>query len=273
MKWKRLIYYLGINILVSACTVLVVLQLWQHYQSRQPAFPPAAISPMSEAAPLYTVTPWVELSPVPAAVVTVTVPVVVTPSPQPPRGAITYTVQSGDTLGAIAVRFDVSVEALMGANDLVNPDVVAEGQVLVIPPAEGLLPTETATPLPATPTPTTTPTPAVSATPAGPTPIPQISIVAVIGAGDLNTEHVQIRLSGGGELSLKGWLLKDEDGHVYSFPDLTLFANGAIAVYTKAGTTTVNFLYWGLDQAIWRSGETATLVDGEGTVQAVFVIP
>ena len=32
-KWKRLIYYLMINVLVSACTVLVVLTIWDRLQT------------------------------------------------------------------------------------------------------------------------------------------------------------------------------------------------------------------------------------------------
>jgi murein DD-endopeptidase MepM/ murein hydrolase activator NlpD len=44
-----------------------------------------------------------------------------------------YTVQSGDTLGNIATRFGVSLESLMAANGLDNPDWIIEGQTLLIP--------------------------------------------------------------------------------------------------------------------------------------------
>ncbi len=273
MKWKRLFYYLIINIIISACTVLVVLQLWDRYRPPSVATTEAAANLTSPTPVLFTVTPRGDTTLPAPAIITVTVPVVVQPSPEPPRGVITYTVQSGDTLGAIAIRFEISLDALMAANELDNPDIVSEGQVLLIPTPEGREPTATSTPLPPTPTATGTPTPLVSETPSGPTPIPQVSIIAVIGAGDLPTEHVQIQLSGGAELSLLGWQIKDGDGNVYTFPELTLFANGAIAVYTKAGQSTVNFLYWGLDHPIWASGETVTLVDAQGVIQATFVIP
>lgn len=46
----------------------------------------------------------------------------------------TYTVQPGDTLSAIAQRFDVSVASLMSANSLPNSSIKA-GQVLIIPGA------------------------------------------------------------------------------------------------------------------------------------------
>ncbi len=45
----------------------------------------------------------------------------------------TYTIQPGDTLGGIAARFGVSVQALVAANGIANPDLVPVGLVLRIP--------------------------------------------------------------------------------------------------------------------------------------------
>jgi LasA protease len=45
----------------------------------------------------------------------------------------TYTVQSGDSLGKIAVQFSIPVDQLMTANQIINPDRIDVGQVLVIP--------------------------------------------------------------------------------------------------------------------------------------------
>ncbi len=47
----------------------------------------------------------------------------------------TYTVQPGDTLYDIAQRFGSTVDALVEANDITDPDVLEVGQVLEIPPA------------------------------------------------------------------------------------------------------------------------------------------
>lgn len=44
-----------------------------------------------------------------------------------------YTAQFGDTLVQIAMLFGVSVDAIVEANDLPNPDVISAGQELVIP--------------------------------------------------------------------------------------------------------------------------------------------
>jgi LysM repeat protein len=68
-----------------------------------------------------------------------------TSEPQPGEEAATneppaledgmYVVRSGDTLGQIAFIYNVSVEDIMAANDLTNPDVLEVGQQLTIPEA------------------------------------------------------------------------------------------------------------------------------------------
>ncbi len=44
-----------------------------------------------------------------------------------------YTVQAGDTLYTIAVKFNVTIQALMKANSITDPTSLQAGQVLVIP--------------------------------------------------------------------------------------------------------------------------------------------
>ena len=65
---------------------------------------------------------------------------VLTPTPDLLHGVPTtrsdieqYVVQYGDTLGIVAMRYEVSVEAIMAANSLVDPNVLEVGQVLLIP--------------------------------------------------------------------------------------------------------------------------------------------
>ena len=55
-----------------------------------------------------------------------------TPTPAPVAGT-QYTVESGDTLGAIAVQFGVTVDAIVQANDLTDANQIAIGQTLEIP--------------------------------------------------------------------------------------------------------------------------------------------
>lgn len=51
----------------------------------------------------------------------------------PITGQQTYVVQSGDTLGEIAIRFNVVVDSLAQANGITDLDHIEVGQVLVIP--------------------------------------------------------------------------------------------------------------------------------------------
>lgn len=59
--------------------------------------------------------------------------------------AVTYTVQSGDTLAKIAARFNTTVERLVELNNLSNPNSINVGQVLVVDDQSGgVTPGETA---------------------------------------------------------------------------------------------------------------------------------
>ena len=54
----------------------------------------------------------------------------------PNTGGATYTVVPGDTLSSIAVRYNVSLSALVAANpQITNPDLIFPGQVINIPSA------------------------------------------------------------------------------------------------------------------------------------------
>lgn len=72
-----------------------------------------------------------------------------TPAPSPTPGPVftEYRVRSGDTLGAISARFNLSIDELMRVNGLTNPHSLQVGQVLKIPtfiervgPEEKILP-------------------------------------------------------------------------------------------------------------------------------------
>jgi len=217
----RALFYLGLNVLISACTAWLVLTLWG--RSHLPPPPP---------------TPKVAV---------VTVNPLTTPTPTPPRFA--YTVREGDTLAAIAQRFGVSVDDLCALNHITADTPLAVGQSLLIP---GEAPT---------------PTPVVLAQGA-------ITIDGVLGAGVLEDERVLITYHGKGSLNLQGWQLDDGEGHVYTFPVLSLEQNGAVQVWTKGGLPdTVVDLYWGLDQAVWRSGKVVSLRDPQGQVVAQYAVP
>lgn len=74
-------------------------------------------------------------APVPAPTIAAPVPVPTTAAPA--SSSLTYTIQSGDTLAAIADRFNVSVDDIVSANSIDNPDVISVGQQLTIPTGGG----------------------------------------------------------------------------------------------------------------------------------------
>jgi LysM repeat protein len=56
-----------------------------------------------------------------------------TPAPAAVETTSTYTVQAGDSLSEIALRFNTSSTALAALNNIVNPDLVYVGQTLTVP--------------------------------------------------------------------------------------------------------------------------------------------
>jgi LysM repeat protein len=71
-------------------------------------------------------------------------------TPLPTPTPFTYPVQEGDTLLAIAFRFNVTVDDIMSVNPGINPNLLSVGTNLVIPLGEegvGVIPTPTPAPL------------------------------------------------------------------------------------------------------------------------------
>lgn len=271
-NWKRLFYYLTINVLVSACTMLVVLTIWD--RARPPeasnlepiaqsleSSTPAAGSPASDGSPVSAENP-------PSAPTAVEEKPTNPPAAEASRQGTKYTVQAGDTLGKIATRFDLSVEELIQANELSDPNRLDIGQILIIPGGPEETPTQSAAPAEGT-----EPPPSSTGNPPEVAGNPEVTIDSVIGAGDLNSERVLLKRTGPGELSLAGWQLLEEDGEVFTFPKLTLYEDGAVNLYTRPGQPTVVDLYWGLDAPVWRSGETVVLLDDKGDVRATYRVP
>lgn len=96
-----------------------------------------------------------------------TTPATFTPIPQPttPGGGTTglgsYTVQSGDTMFALARRFNTTVATLAQLNNIVNPNLIFPGQSLRVPAAGSTVVTPT-------------PVPTLAATQAAPTTVPYL---------------------------------------------------------------------------------------------------
>jgi LysM domain len=96
------------------------------------ASPTPSLRPTAEPTLAPTPAPTAEptLEPTPAPTLEPTVAPTPVPTAEPTQR--TYRVQSGDTLGAIATQFGVTVQAIKDANGLTS-DIINIGQVLVIP--------------------------------------------------------------------------------------------------------------------------------------------
>lgn len=69
--------------------------------------------------------------------------------------AQTYTIQRGDSLSKIAKQFGVTVDALVAANHIANPNLIQPGQVLTIPGVAATPPLPPTPPAPPAPPPST----------------------------------------------------------------------------------------------------------------------
>jgi len=98
-------------------------------------------------------------------------------------------------------------------------------------------------------------------------------ILGVSGAGVLASEAVTIQNNGDAPLLLTGWTLKDGQGSIYTFPQLTLYPGGTVQVHTKPGTDTAADLYWQLSAPVWKSGVLVALYDTQNIARAFYRIP
>ncbi len=122
--------------------VLVALNEVLATATSEPAAPTATVDPsLPTSTPAPTATPAMTATP-------------------RPDGAVVHVVQPGDTLNAIARKYQVPAETLRQLNGLTDANVLLVGQELVIS-----VPAATATPLPPLPTPTSLPSTPTSSPP------------------------------------------------------------------------------------------------------------
>jgi len=117
--WKRLLFYLVVNVVVSACTVLAVLVAWDQLSGPLPrGLLPKALSSFASA-PTAT--------PAPAAPGTPEI------QPTPTEDFLIYQVIAGDTFEALADKYGIDVEELIAVNGFTRSQPLGEGEVLRIP--------------------------------------------------------------------------------------------------------------------------------------------
>ena len=266
MNFRRLLLYLILNALVSASATYAVLWYWDNTH----AAGAAALFPVGTAAVGTQQALSTSAAPVATAGPTLTLPPAGETAAAGPTATV-YIAQAGDTLGSIAQAYDVTVDDIMEANGLDDPNLLTVGPSLVIPVA-GYVP-PTATPGVEAAAPTLTAEPPRPTVTSDPNQLAaQLTIIEVRGVGAPADEAVLLR-NDGGPVSLAGWTLRDETGIIYVFPALTLASGGAVAVHTAAGSDSAQDLYWGQAKAIWAAGRSVLLSDATGNLHTRFTIP
>lgn len=105
-----------------------------------------AVATPTPGGPATTATPLVRVEITPVASPTLAPP---SPTPGPVGQAITYKIQPGDSLSSIAQKFGITVDDIVKANNIENPNEIFAGQEIIIPPPK---PGETGQTAEATPT-------------------------------------------------------------------------------------------------------------------------
>ncbi len=242
MQWKRVIYYLLINVVVSASTVLIVLTIWErtHNSALEQTVPPIVVP-----------SPGVEME----------VSQSIAPTDLPSMALQPHQVQPDETLSEIAQAYGVDVETILQLNGKTDADSLGTGEIIYVP------------------APTHEPPEATSVSqitqPSGVEIISDgdIKIDSVIGVGDLGTERVVLKNISNGRQSMAGWQLRDNNGHTYVFSQATLYGQGAISLNTRSSVETSLELFWGLSEAAWQVGEVVTLFDAMGKEVDRYQIP
>lgn len=265
MNRRQLIFIVILNALISLVVALAVA--WA-IEARRPDAEELAILQTPNTQVLTLPTPAIDTSnnsnppageAAPTAVNEVAEPTAAPTATLDPANQQIYTIQSGDSLSAVAGRFGTTVDAIMKANELTDPNVIFVGQRLIIPvgnSGNSAAPAENA---PATTAPLTNGEGLV--------------IRIVDGAGALVTEAVQLVNDSNAVVSLNGWRLERENGPAYTFGDQSIFPGGNLWLHSGNGTDTTVALYWNQSEPIWQSGAVVRLVNAEGAVMNSYTVP
>jgi LysM repeat protein len=264
MNRRQLAFVVLLNSVVSLVVALVVV--WAFDRRRPDLEELAALNP-AYTQPVMAAAPATAQMPGSLAVVTATPtsatgappaenaqPEVEAPAaaPEAPKAEEVYVIQSGDTLAAIATRYNITIDEIVRANNMANPDFVFVGQRLVIPVRNG-----------------TAPRAGQGAEPA----VQGVQVNGIENPGNLAQEVVLVANESNLPFSLQGWRLERENGPSYTFGSVPLFPGGSVRVHSAGGADTSVDLYWNQGSAVWQSGTVAKIINAQGQTVGTYTVP
>lgn len=254
MPRRQLLFIVLLNGFISLAIAVAVV--WVAEQRRPDAEELAALyTPEPPVVLIVTPTPGAQ-SAQPASTVGNQPAATVTTAPASSGSPEIYVVVAGDSLFGIALKFGLTIDALMEANNLTNPDFVFVGQRLSIPSGGGAA-SSAGAPQPAAP----------------PTPATDGLELRIEQPGNLAQEQVQVVNDSDAAFNLQGWTLSREGGPIYTFGNLPIFPGGSVRVHSGNGEANSVNLYWALAEPVWASGAVARLRNPEGTLVTSVTVP
>ena len=237
MNRSQFVFLLLVNVLVTVSLVSVGFLLYEHRSiGRQIAAGPEAPPPAMPTAPAPTAVPTVEAGG--AATQASGFGSQAGGVATAPR---TYTVQAGDSLGAIAETFGIGPGVLASANGIVNPDLITPGQILVIPSPDAV------------------------DEGSGWTATADSFAIEVLHAGTYASEVIVIVNVGDRPVSLANWTVSTSLDEEYRFDAMAPLSPGdSIRLMSRAGTDTAYDKFWGRTPRAWTIGTTITFANASG---------
>lgn len=236
MNRSQFVFALLVNVLVTVLLVTVGFLLYEHRSiGRQIATVPAEPQVAMPAEPAPTAVPTVQAEP------TVQVSGFGSREGGVATAPRTYTVQAGDSLGAIAETFGVSQGVLASANGIVNPDLITPGQILVIPSPDAV------------------------AEGSGWTATADSFAIEILNAGTYASEVIVIVNVSDQPVTLANWTVSTSLDEEYRFDAMAPLSPGdSIRLMSRAGTDTAYDKFWGRTPREWTIGTTITFANASG---------
>ncbi len=87
-----------------------------------------------------------------------------------------------------------------------------------------------------------------------------------------NGEWIELTNQGSEAVQMRGYTLKDEANHIYTFGDFTIFPGATFRLYSGQGQDSPTELYWGFSgESVWNNdSDAAFLRDAQGALVDTF---